>query len=458
MMEEERWIMQGLDANDPDCIKSVEKLMQYIDETGFLPLFRNEIPGFSVEEHTAADSWWTGDPESDPWEWRKIIAGSTTIAYGKFFDNKAGFISRDWFPFFANYRRDGYDFDARWDDELAGIRSKKIMDLFEGEHSDRELYSSEIKKKAGFGTGGEKNFEGEITRLQMQTYLCIRDFRRRKNKAGEEYGWGIAVYCLPEHLWGYDHVTSQYCREPKDSVMEIIGRVKELYSDVSERSLAKVLGIREYVPVPAKRVLPYPDNLIRALRIEGLSTDTMTDDQKAGLEVAVGQLRDRQQRTIRLKYEEHKKNEEIAKIMNRAPGTIGTYHTKAMGKLRWQSVSVWYLEGYEAAVRRYFAGKGWAYQERPADEGNDVSGVDYCLRLGISLKHFEALYRAGIHTVFDLIAVSGNKSWYKTIKGIGPKAAEDILSKADHLLISRLPASEKESGENSDREFDKRES
>ena len=85
MMEEERWIMQGLDANDPDCIKSVEKLMQYIDETGFLPLFRNEIPGFSVEEHTAADSWWTGDPESDPWEWRKIIAGSTTIAYGKFF-------------------------------------------------------------------------------------------------------------------------------------------------------------------------------------------------------------------------------------------------------------------------------------------------------------------------------------------------------------------------------------
>ena len=188
MMEEERWVMHGLNADDPNCIKNVEQLQEYIEKIGFLPLFRNEIPGFSVEEHTAADSWWSEDPESDPWEWRKIIAGNGRIAYGKFFDKKAGFISRGWLPAFANYRRDGYDFDARWDDELASIRSKKIMDLFAEENADRELYSFEVKKLAGFGGSGEKNFEGEITRLQMQTYLCVRDFRRRKNKAGKEYG------------------------------------------------------------------------------------------------------------------------------------------------------------------------------------------------------------------------------------------------------------------------------
>ena len=111
--------------------------------------------------------------------------------------------------------------------------------------------------------------------------------------------------------------------------------MKELYPDVGDRALAKVLGIREYMPEPEKKVLPYPDNLVKALRIDGLSADAMTADQKAGLTVAVGQLRDRQQRTIRLKYEEHKKNDEIGKIMNRAAGTIGTYHTKAMRKLRW---------------------------------------------------------------------------------------------------------------------------
>ena len=39
----------------------------------------------------------------------EIIAAGGRIAYGKFFDRKAGFISREWLPVFANYRRDGYD-------------------------------------------------------------------------------------------------------------------------------------------------------------------------------------------------------------------------------------------------------------------------------------------------------------------------------------------------------------
>ncbi len=434
-MIEERWIMHGLNADDPNCIRNVTELQNLIEEIGFLPLFRNEITGFSVEENTASDVWFTGDPESDPWEWRKIIAERGHIAYGKFFDKKAGFIARSWLPVFANYRRDGYDFDARWDDEMAGIRSKKIMDLFAEENSDRELYSFEVKKLAGFGGSGEKNFEGEITRLQMQTYLCIRDFRRRKSRTGEEYGWGIAVYCTPEHIWGYDYISSQYSTDPKDSAVELIKRVKGLYPDASEKDLAKVLGIREYAPTQEKKVIPYPDNLIKALKIEGLTADTMTADQKAGLAVAVGQLRDRQQRTIRLKYEEHKKNDEIGMIMNRAAGTIGSYHTKAMRKLRWKSISAWYLEGYETVARRYFAGKGWDYKERQARENEKIGGNDYCLRLGISLKQVDALYNAGIVTVSDLAAASGNEDWYKPIKGIGPKTAKDILNKAGNAFL-----------------------
>ena len=82
-------------------------------------------------------------------------------------------------PLFCKLQRDGYDFDARYEDELASSRSKKIMDLFEDE---RELYSFEVKKMAGFGKGGEKNFDGVITELQMQGYIVIRDFRRRRRK------------------------------------------------------------------------------------------------------------------------------------------------------------------------------------------------------------------------------------------------------------------------------------
>ena len=442
MIEEERWTLHGMDADDPDCIRTVEELERFILRTGFLPLFRNEIPGFSVEEHTSPDGWWTGDTESDPWEWRKIIAAGDDIAYGKFFDNKAGFISKEWFPAFANYRRDGYDFDARWDDELASVRSKKIMDLFADDLSERELYSFEVKQLAGFGKEGEKNFEGEVTKLQMLTYLCVRDFKRRKNKSGDEYGWGIAVYCLPEHLWGYEHVTGEYRDEPKASAVKIMARAKELYPDATEYQLAKVLGFKEVKAAPKKKEVPYPDNLIKALHMEGLSADTMNADQKTGLEVAIAQLRDKQQKTLNMKYRQHMKNVQIGEVMNRAAGTIGTYHTKAMRKLRWKSISAWYLDGYEATLKKYLEGKGRDYTERIREPDTMIAGTDYCLRLGISLKHFEALLAAGIETVFDLVIASGNENWYKPVRGIGAKSAREIVDKLDRLYMDGLPEGE----------------
>ena len=153
------WIMYGLDEDDPGCIHNSKELLNLINEIGFIPLFKNGIEGFSVEEHTIAENWWCGDPEIDPWEWRTQIAASGKAVYGKFFDKKAGFISKKWLPYFANYRRDGYDFESYWLDGKASRRQKKIMDLMD---SDTEVFSNILKAEAGFGKGGEKNFEGTI--------------------------------------------------------------------------------------------------------------------------------------------------------------------------------------------------------------------------------------------------------------------------------------------------------
>ena len=182
-LENGEWILHGADWDSPDRIRSWQELIEYVDAVGFLPLFKNEVEGFSVEEKTSPLFWWTGDPKQDPWEWRAIIARSEKVAYGKFFNKKAGFISLRWFPYFANYRRDGYDFDARWEDGLSGYRSKKIMDLFEVR---KEYPSYELKKDAGFGKAGEKNFNGVVTELQMQTYLVTRNSRQKRNRKGQD--------------------------------------------------------------------------------------------------------------------------------------------------------------------------------------------------------------------------------------------------------------------------------
>ena len=235
------WIMYGVDWDDPECIHTVDEAIKYINEIGFLPLFKNAIPGFSLEERTVPEHWWSGNPEHDPWEWRAIIARRGEVAYGKFFDNKAGFISKEWLPYFVNYRRDGYDFDALWDDEKASRRQKKIMDLYAEEAADAEYYSYKIKQNAGFGKGGEKGFDGTLSNLQMSTYLCVRDFRQKRNKKGQEYGWAIAVYSTPEHIFGYDYVTSAYSEDPAESGQKIINHLKDVYPIATDKQIKKLV-------------------------------------------------------------------------------------------------------------------------------------------------------------------------------------------------------------------------
>ena len=239
------FIMAGCDPSD--ALHTVSDCAAFIRTIGFIPLFSNAIPGFSIEEHTAVSQWWTGDPETDPWEWRQILSSDPTIVYGKFFGRNAGFISKEWFPAFANYRRNGYDFDALFEDELASYRAKKIMDVFEldEEGKGRSIMSSEVKQLAGFSRdGGEKNFEGCITDLQMQTYLIMGDFQQKKNKKGVPYGWHIAVMETPETKWGREFVASGYTADPVESWEKIVQRMKQFYPEAGDEQVKKLLGIK----------------------------------------------------------------------------------------------------------------------------------------------------------------------------------------------------------------------
>ena len=75
---------------------------------------------------------------------------------------------------------------------------------------DKQILSTDLKKEAGFGKGMDKNFPGIATGLQMQTYLVITGFRRRKNKKGGEYGMPVSILQPPEAVWGYETVASAY--------------------------------------------------------------------------------------------------------------------------------------------------------------------------------------------------------------------------------------------------------
>ena len=235
------WIMKGCRRTDRGCLHSPEDLLALVRKVGFLPLFSNGIPGFSVEEHTPPDDWWTDRP-GDPWAWRQQLAPNPDIAYGKFFDKKAGFVSREWFPAFANYRRDGYDWEGMYEDGKMNARCRRILDILELDENAEGLglLSCEIRRRAAL----EKGFEGALTDLQMKGFLLMSGFRRRRNRRGEEYGWHVAELMTPETKWGYDAVNS--CGEkPEASLQRILAQIRKEYPGASGRDILRVIGIRK---------------------------------------------------------------------------------------------------------------------------------------------------------------------------------------------------------------------
>ena len=223
---------------DKFVLSSPEELTRAVEALGFLPFFKNRISGFSVDEMCPPELWFAQDTDG-PWEWKGPVASSGKCIYGKVFAGKAGFVSREWLPRFANLRRDGYDLDSRYEEGILDRREKLI---FDGVEKYGVILSKNLRNETGFGRGGSKGFDGLITRLQMQTYVCVADFKYARDKSGKEYGWGIAEYTTPEHLFGYDYVTSAYSEDPRQSREAIKAHLLGILPGLSDRDLSYILG------------------------------------------------------------------------------------------------------------------------------------------------------------------------------------------------------------------------
>ena len=123
------------------------------------------------------------------------------------------------------------------------------MDFFLGEDAegnrvfrDEQILSTDLKRLAGFGRDGEKNFPGIVTQLQMETYLVISEFRRRENRRGNAYGMPVSILLPPESIWGYDMVTAAYSEEPKVSWKRLLDRVRELYPHADREAVIRLIG------------------------------------------------------------------------------------------------------------------------------------------------------------------------------------------------------------------------
>lgn len=226
-------------------IKTKQDLIDAVQEYGILPFFENNIKGFSIEENCAPEAYFSD--AAGVWEWKGPVIQELRCGYGKFFNKKAAFIRKDLYYDFANYRRDGYDFDARISDGLVNYNEEFLYNIISSKHS---ILSKTAKAIGGYVKPREKGkdtwqarkgFDTTITNLQMKGYVITIDFDYEVDKNGEFYGWGISRYSTPEEFFGKTFSKKCYKRTPEESYKKLFKQIKKINPEASKEQIIKFL-------------------------------------------------------------------------------------------------------------------------------------------------------------------------------------------------------------------------
>lgn len=216
-------------------IDSAAALMVCIKEVGFLPLLDSGVRGFSAEEMVDPDCRYVLLPDGGwdwpLWKWKGPVVTDGNCVYGKFFDKKAGFISREWWPDFYNWRRHSHPAP-----EEGSIEEAILMTLNDG----GSMITRELRAACGFtGPKMRSRFDGYVTRLQMGCRIVTEDFVYPTDRHGHEYGWGWALLTTPEQLLGRD---ACHCnRTPEESYQRMNDHLHKLLPQATDRQIKQLL-------------------------------------------------------------------------------------------------------------------------------------------------------------------------------------------------------------------------
>ncbi|MBO5612238.1 MAG: hypothetical protein J5918_06545 [Prevotella sp.] len=216
-------------------IHSCPELIECIQQVGFLPLLESGIEGFCAESMMAEECRFTEFPDGSwewpLWQWKGPVVTEGNCVYGKFFSGKAGFVSREWWPDFYNWRR-----SQSPRPEEGTIEEAILMTLREN----GSMITRELRAACGFtGPKMRGKFDAYIKRLQMACYIVTENFVYPTDKHGHEYGFGWSLLTTPELLLGKD---ASLCHHtPEESYLRMTEHLMRLLPDATEKQIKKIL-------------------------------------------------------------------------------------------------------------------------------------------------------------------------------------------------------------------------
>ena len=210
-------------------------LMELIQQIGFLPLLDSGSVGYSAEEIVTDDCRYVTFPDGGwdwpLWKWKGPIVSEGNCMYGKFFANKAGFISREWWSDFCNYRRSQRPAPAEGSVEEAILHTLR-------EHG--SLIARELRAACGLsGPKMRSRFDSYVTHLQMACRIVTEDFVYPKDKHGQRYGWGWSLLTTPEQLYGRE--VCRCPRTPEESLERMLAHFRRFLPEANENQILRLL-------------------------------------------------------------------------------------------------------------------------------------------------------------------------------------------------------------------------
>ena len=189
------------------------------------------------ENYDSPIKWHTGDPKTDPWEWRmRVLEERDDIAYAKVFFRTSGYITKEWYPLYYSVRRKGETLEDAYENGTISQTARQIYEII----ADREVTLHEIKQLGGFRREDNSRFERALVELQMRMFITMCGREQKVNRYGIAYGWNSTVFTTVEDFW-VKRGMSLTESDPESSYEKIRAQIMKLNPDAGQKKIEKFI-------------------------------------------------------------------------------------------------------------------------------------------------------------------------------------------------------------------------
>lgn len=224
-----------------ELLVTYEDLINYVDKKGMLAFYGKMPAGFvTLEALTLEKSWHTGNPDTDPWQWKDRAVSEHKLAFGCVLNGHKGFLSKDMYALFYDAFYEAIPLEERY---LDGIVPKMEMEIYRMFLSGAVLSTADVRSALHITKKhGASEADSALKSLQRQFLISVCGSKRKLSFEGLEYGWPANAYCLTE-LWAKEWLTKKHLKR-EDARAHILDHCEAQGIGDSREKVNKALFLR----------------------------------------------------------------------------------------------------------------------------------------------------------------------------------------------------------------------